>query len=775
IEKAQKTDFYKREVNELWKITLRSGKNIKLTPEHPLLTVTGWKETKDLGVGSRIATPRTLNLFGEHSQRECEIKLLAYLIAEGHLGNGFVLFSNTDADILSDFKESVHQFSSELKIREHSKPGCFRIIGNKKKGKVVAKRNALGRFCPGTYFKQEQNPLRRWLETLKLYPVKSNTKFIPKIIFKLPKTQVALFLNRLFSCDGSLYMDKSTGQWRISYCSVSDKLISQVQHLLLRFEIVAIKRKKTMKLNKKVFHSQELELRGQSLTRFLQEIGFFGTKEVLQRKALLETDSLKRNPNVDTIPKDIWKAYRPKNWAEIGSHMGYSTPKALRASVNYSPSRHKLQQIALLDNNEHIQTIAESDIFWDEISNIEKLNGKFTVYDLTVPEHHNFVANDIIVHNSYTLGVIAEGMADLPKEIKQNLSIIMLDTMGIYWTMKYPNKKDADLLRLWDLEPKGKDIVIYCPSGYFDQAKKEGIPVDKPFSVKPRELSAEDWNLTFGIDKNDPAAIFIEKIILNLQESGTEYTIEEIIKAIESDVDTEKNIRENAKNRFYNASRWGLFSKEGTPLSELAKPGQITVLDVSIYATQTGGWSIKSLVIGLVAEKLFIQRMKERKIEEFKDVHKAMNYFGDDNPKKDYPMVWLVIDEAHEFMPNKGKTTATGPLVTILREGRQPGISLVLATQQPGKIHTDVMTQSDTLISHRLTAKLDTDALSALMQSYMRSGLDKILNDLPREKGAAIILDDSNERMFPIRVRPRFTWHGGESPIALNKREEFEL
>ena len=54
-----------------------------------------------------------------------------------------------------------------------------------------------------------------------------------------------------------------------------------------------------------------------------------------------------------------------------------------------------------------------------------------------------------------------------------------------------------------------------------------------------------------------------------------------------------------------------------------------------------------------------------------------------------------------------------------------------------------------------------------LMQSYMRKGLDKFLDELPREKGAAIILDDNNERMYPIRVRPRFTWHGGEAPVAI--------
>ncbi len=140
------------------------------------------------------------------------------------------------------------------------------------------------------------------------------------------------------------------------------------------------------------------------------------------------------------------------------------------------------------------------------------------------------------------------------------------------------------------------------------------------------------------------------------------------------------------------------------------------------------------------------------------------------------PLVWLVIDEAHEFMPVTGKTTATDALVTILREGRQPGISLILATQQPGKIHTDVMTQSDIIISHRITAKLDTDALGMLMQSYMRQGLDKELNNLPRVKGAAIILDDSNEKMYPMRVRPRFTWHGGEAPTAIpEKRKVFEF
>ncbi len=375
---------------------------------------------------------------------------------------------------------------------------------------------------------------------------------------------------------------------------------------------------------------------------------------------------------------------------------------------------------------------------------------------------------------SYTMGAIAEGLADLPKEIGQNISIILLDTMGVYWTMKYPNEKDKDLLEEWGFKPKGLDVNIYTPHGYYDSYKEKGIPTDHPFSVKPSELDAEDWAITFGIDRHDTVGVLIERIIHRLKEQLDDYDIDDIMHALMADTEADEDTQHAAKNLFVNAKNWGVFKKDGTPLSELAKGGQVTVLDVSCYATLPGGWNIKNLIVGLVSQKLFIERMVERKDEEFKDINKKTKFFSEEEKgkKQEFPLVWLVLDEAHEFLPVKGKTMATNPLVTILREGRQPGISLILATQQPGKIHTDVMTQSDTIIAHHITAKLDTDALGMLMQSYMRSGLDVLLNDLPRVKGAALILDDNNEKIYPIRIRPRFTWHGGESPIALHKEKK---
>ncbi len=374
---------------------------------------------------------------------------------------------------------------------------------------------------------------------------------------------------------------------------------------------------------------------------------------------------------------------------------------------------------------------------------------------------------------SYSLGVIAEGISDLPPDIRQNISIILLDTMGVYWTMKYPNKQDKDLLEEWGLEPKGLDVKIFTPVGYYDSYKQKGIPTDVAFSIRPSELKGSDWNTTFSVGADSPVGVLIERTIYDMKEKKSNYSLKEIIKQIGEDKESDPIVKSAAKNMFLNADEWGLFNDKGTPLSDLAIAGQVTILDLSCYATISGSWKIKNLVVGLVSENLFVQRMTARKDEEFIELHKAMNPFSDEFKKKqDYPLVWLVIDEAHEFLPNEGKTLASDPLITILREGRQPGISLILASQQPGKIHSDVLTQADTVLAHRITAKLDTDALGTLMQSYMRQGLVSELDDLPREKGAAIIFDDTNEKMYPIRIRPRFTWHGGGAPSAIHEGDE---
>ncbi len=374
---------------------------------------------------------------------------------------------------------------------------------------------------------------------------------------------------------------------------------------------------------------------------------------------------------------------------------------------------------------------------------------------------------------SYTLGVLAEEISNLPKEVSKNIATIIFDTMGIYWTMKYTNEKDKDLLREWDLKSKKLPTKIFVPFGAYDSFTEKGIPVDEKFALDVTELNAEDWILTFGLDIVHPVSVLIERAINRLREKVKKLTVEGIIEEIEKDTKSSTENINATVGLFEAANTWGIFAKkeqEPTKIKDLINAGKTSVLDLSIY-NSVGAFNVRALVISLLCRKLFNERMNARKLEEIKSVSKGLDYTFSEE-KKETPLVWIFIDEAHEFLPKDGKTIATDALVQILREGRQPGLSLVLATQQPGQIHRDVMTQSDIIISHRVTSKPDIDALNQIMQTYLTSTIQKYMNELPSLKGSAIILDDNSERIYPMRVKPRFTWHGGQAPSAVAEKKE---
>ncbi len=373
---------------------------------------------------------------------------------------------------------------------------------------------------------------------------------------------------------------------------------------------------------------------------------------------------------------------------------------------------------------------------------------------------------------SYTLGVIAEELANLPDGINKNVAPIIFDTMGIYWTMKYKNEKDKELLREWGLEGKSLPVKVFVPFGHYDEYIEKGIPADKKFALSIKEMNPEDWILTFGLELTNSIAILIERTITRLRKKE-KYSIKDIISELEKDTRSNNETQNAAIGLFEAAETWGVFEVEGqeaTEVKDLINPGITSVLDLSVY-NSVGAFNVRALVISLVARKIFNQRMAARKKEEVKDVARGLDY-SSLSEEKENPLVWMFIDEAHEFLPLEGKTIATDALIQILREGRQPGISTVLATQQPGQIHRDVMTQSDIVISHRVTSQPDLEALNFIMQSYLLDGIKKYMDDLPSLKGSAIVLDDNSERIYPMRVRPRFTWHGGEAPTAIKAEKK---
>lgn len=371
---------------------------------------------------------------------------------------------------------------------------------------------------------------------------------------------------------------------------------------------------------------------------------------------------------------------------------------------------------------------------------------------------------------SYSIGVIAEELSDLPPEVKKNIAPLIFDTMGIFWTMKYENEKEIELLEEWGLKTKKLPVIIWVPAGYYEQYLEKGIPVDKRFALAASELDIEDWLSIFNLEMISPISISIQKTISNLKKEGI-FDLDDIIEKTRNDKEADDSAKKSAIALFEAAKSWKIFAsrnEQSTKIDDLIKAGETSVLDLSVYSS-VATFNVRALVIGLISRKLFDQRMIARKQEEVTSIQHGLSTSYEE--EKEMPLVWLFLDEAHEFLPMNDKTPATNALIQLLREGRQPGISMVLATQQPGVIHRDVMTQSDIVISHRLTNKEDVTALNTMMQTYLLEGITKSMNNLPELKGSAILLDDNSERIYPIRVRPRFTWHGGEAPKSIKEEE----
>jgi len=380
---------------------------------------------------------------------------------------------------------------------------------------------------------------------------------------------------------------------------------------------------------------------------------------------------------------------------------------------------------------------------------------------------------------SYTMAVMAEGMANLEPEISKNIGILMMDTMGIYWTTKYPNFRQDELLQKWNLKPTSfdKKVKVYVPFKHFEIFKDKGIPVDVPYAISIPELTEMDWVNVFNLKAVDPIAVLIIRSILKLKEEGGVFGFEDIKKVIQNDKKSSVEVKNAAESLFTSAEAWGLFKKKGTPLKKLVVGGQISVLDLSPYAHTAGAYSIRALVVGLLSKKLMEERIKARRMEELALIEKGWQFFSEDyeeKAKKEVPMVWIFIDEAHEFLPESELTPATNALIQVIREGRQPGVGMILATQQPGKIHSDVMTQADIVFSHRITSGIDIKALNNIMQSYLPHAITKYLDDLPRRRGAGIVLDDKLEKMYSIQIRPRMTWHGGRESTALREKKKLK-
>ena len=243
---------------------------------------------------------------------------------------------------------------------------------------------------------------------------------------------------------------------------------------------------------------------------------------------------------------------------------------------------------------------------------------------------------------SYSLSVMCESILDFPEEIKNNMSIIIFDTMGIFWTMKYPNKKDENLLEEWGMQAKGFDVDLFVPKGYFQDYKEGGIPADYEFALQPKLLNAGDWCGVFNIEINSDDGVLISRVVKRL--SG-DYSIKDILDEIEDDEKSEQRVKYRVQGLFIAANTWGLFDEDAVDLAKIADKGRVNIIDLSAYSQVSGNWNIKALVAGIVCNKLLAERIIYRKKEEVESIEKGYSIFKEEENKSDLPLLWIFIDE----------------------------------------------------------------------------------------------------------------------------------
>jgi DNA helicase HerA-like ATPase len=361
---------------------------------------------------------------------------------------------------------------------------------------------------------------------------------------------------------------------------------------------------------------------------------------------------------------------------------------------------------------------------------------------------------------SYVGGIFMEEIAMLPEEFRKNIAVVVIDTMGIFWSLKKPNEQQIDLLRAWNLEPRGFDNVrVLVPFKQLQEFKDAGIPVDEGISILPWEFSSEEWTLAFNLKRADPASIALEKNVNQLQEEKGKFAIEDLVERIRDDREVAQEVKDSLASMLTVAAQWGVFGNQGVDIEKIVQPGMISVVDVSRLKAAEA-WSVRNFLVATIAKKIYEYRVLARKEEEIAKIEGM-------ETKKKYPIVWLIADEAHNWAPSDYETVSSEPFKTIAKQGREPGVSLVVITQMPNKLHQDILSQADMVISHRLTSKADIDALHAVMQTYLLESIWKYINELPRWPGAAIILDDNLEKMFSVNVRPRLSWHAGGTAVVI--------
>jgi len=364
------------------RVTTRQGHEVRVADTHPFLTPQGWLEVRDLEVGDRLALARQAGVFyGDVDDGAQWPALCAYFISDGGLSGSSITFTKAPGKVLDDF---FLQLSGEYAASWKTYP---------KEG-TSSLQHKLSR-CPGIHKKLKEVGLLGKLST---------QKFVPKEVFRYSREHTALFLNRLWACDGHVKQN-SRSKYSIEYASTSLQLVRQVQALLRKFRIPTSFRSYQPEVYKgtdKYSYIIRVETK-KGVYRFLVSVGALGKSEGVP----IPDPGIPERNNCDTVPAVLLRGL-----VEDALPPGVSLrkaglvrfPKAGVTQDRLYTIIDKLKKVgSTREQLDRLYHHIDADVYWDEVEHIEPL-GAEECFDIQVEDKSTFLLNGLVTHNSTLLG-----------------------------------------------------------------------------------------------------------------------------------------------------------------------------------------------------------------------------------------------------------------------------------------------------------------------------------------------------------------------------------
>jgi hypothetical protein len=382
---------------------------------------------------------------------------------------------------------------------------------------------------------------------------------------------------------------------------------------------------------------------------------------------------------------------------------------------------------------------------------------------------------------SYTLGVIAEGLISKQwiSQMKEPQAVLVFDTLNVFWGMQYPaevgGSENVQELTNWGITEEKLAVDFYYPRGY----KMEYYPAEfREFSLSLMDLEPTDWCFMFEVDPIvDPLGQLFMDLISSLKDQGS-FTFSDIYKRLECNTYKERyepKTLDAAYRRAKSLETSKIFGGKFESVAEIFKENRICVLLLRDLEPE-----LRTTVIGVITRKLFQARGITDECE--KRLSLLMKMPTDLNKKeinrlqallkKRTPRGWILIDEAHNYVPSISTPPSKGPLVKYVKEGRNIGLSAAFATQSPSALDASIQSNLDIGIIHDLSRDQDISVAYGMRNTgdfeRAKLGLREITKNIFQEVvrdltlGYCIVSCDTANRLFAMKVRPRVSVHGGK-------------